>query len=556
MNKYSNQISKIIQFHEKGKYLESKPLILEILRNDNNNVNFLKLLSFTELQIGNTNESIKVINKAISINKDIAEFYLIRGFSHMKNLDYEIALKDFEKSIHLNSKLKDAYLNIGVIYSEIKKFDQSINYLSKVIDLDPNDKRAYINLAQIRSEMNDYETALEEINKSIIKDPNNLNSYLLRGNFYKELKMFDSSLADFEKVITESEKINNRQLYHDALYNKSLLKLLLGDFNEGWKLYEHRFHIHVHKEFEKFKKEKIFSKIPKKNIPFPQNITDLKNSNLLIISEQGIGEHIIFLPLISEASKLAKSITVLIDARLIPLCERSFKNIIFLPIGDKNIPVDSINKKVSLLKQTNFDFQISVASLSKFFRKNLNDFKNTPNKFFIVNEKLKNDLKDQLSLKSNKNIIGISWKSFNSSLRHFKNIDLKQLGLIFKDLDITLINLQYGDVDDEINKFINDTKIPIINIKSFIIKEDLDSLLSLIDLCDLVISTDNITIRLSGSINKDTWVMLPSVPQFFYLLDRPDCLWHPSLKFYRQEKRGSWSSILLKIRDDLLKRYI
>ena len=367
--------------------------------------------------------------------------------------------------------------------------------------------------------------------------------------------MFDSSLADFEKVITESEKINNRQLYHDALYNKSLLKLLLGDFNEVGSYMNIVFIFMSIRNLKSLKRKKFLVKY-QKNIPFPQNITDLKNSNLLIISEQGIGEHIIFLPLISEASKLAKSITVLIDARLIPLCERSFKNIIFLPLTDKNLSTDNINKKLSLLKKISFDFQMSTASLSKFYRKNLNDFRGSPKKFFIVNEKLKNDLKKQLNLKSNKKIIGISWKSFNSSLRHFKNIDLKQLGLIFKDLDITLINLQYGDVDDEINKFINDTKIPIINIKSFIIKEDLDSLLSLIDLCDLVISTDNITIRLSGSINKDTWVMLPSVPQFFYVLDRSDCLWHPSLKFYRQEKRGSWSSILLKIRDDLLKRYI
>ena len=210
---------------------------------------------------------------------------------------------------------------------------------------------------------------------------------------------------------------------------------------------------------------------------------------------------------------------------------------------------------MSLLKKISFDFQMSTASLSKFYRKNLNDFRGSPKKFFIVNEKLKNDLKKQLNLKSNKKIIGISWKSFNSSLRHFKNIDLKQLGLIFKDLGITLINLQYGDVDDEINQFVNDAKIPIINIKSFSIIEDLESLTYIIDLCDLVISTDNITIRLSGSIGKETWVMLPQVPQFFYLLNRSDCLWLPSLKLYRQDKRSNWSNVLIEIKNELLKRY-
>ena len=71
----------------------------------------------------------------------------------------------------------------------------------------------------------------------------------------------------------------------------------------------------------------------------------------------------------------------------------------------------------------------------------------------------------------------------------------------------------------------------------------------------MVISTDNVTIRLSGSINKETWVMLPNVSQFFYLLDRSDCLWFPSLKLYRQDKRADWTGMLSKIRNDLLKRY-
>ena len=235
--------------------------------------------------------------------------------------------------------------------------------------------------------------------------------------------------------------------------------------------------------------------------------------------------------------------------------QRSFENIIFLPLGDKNISKELFDQKETLLKTTNFDYQISAASLPKFFRNEFNDFKKKPNILLKVDNKFKNKLKNELNKKTSKKIVGISWRSFNSALKYFKNIDLIQLGLIFKDLDISLINLQYGDVEEEITKFVHKTKIPIIDIKSFNIKDNLDALTSLIDLCDLVISTDNITIRLSGSINKETWVMLPSVPQFFYLLDRSDCLWYPSLKLYRQDIRANWSGMLSKIRNDLLKRY-
>ena len=110
-------------------------------------------------------------------------------------------------------------------------------------------------------------------------------------------------------------------------------------------------------------------------------------------------------------------------------------------------------------------------------------------------------------------------------------------------------------MDDEINRFVKATKIPILNNKSFDLKKDLDALTCLIDLCDLVVSTDNVTVRLSGAINKDTWLILPHIPLFFYLLNRSDCLWYPSLKLYRQDKRASWSSVLAELRKDLLNRY-
>ena len=83
----------------------------------------------------------------------------------------------------------------------------------------------------------------------------------------------------------------------------------------------------------------------------------------------------------------------------------------------------------------------------------------------------------------------------------------------------------------------------------------MDALTCLIDLCDLVISTDNVTVRLSGAINKDTWLILPDIPLFFYLLNRSSCLWYPSLKLYRQDKRADWSSVLSELRKDLLNRY-
>ncbi len=212
------------------------------------------------------------------------------------------------------------------------------------------------------------------------------------------------------------------------------------------------------------------------------------------------------------------------------------------------------NKKISILEKKKFDYQISVASLSRFFRKNIKDFEKTPKKFFKADDKIKKDIKKELNINQNKKIIGISWRSFKSPFLNKKDINLKKLGLIFKDLDVELVNLQYGNVDDEINNFVKETNIPIRKIK-YDLTKDLDALTSLIDLCDLVISTDSVTVKLSGAINKETWLLIPNVSTFFYQLNSKDCLWFPSIKLYRQDKRANWTNVLNDMRQDLIKRY-
>ena len=131
-------------------------------------------------------------------------------------------------------------------------------------------------------------------------------------------------------------------------------------------------------------------------------------------------------------------------------------------------------------------------------------------------------------------------------------IDFKK---IFENLDITLVNLQYGDVDKEIREFKKKTGIEVLQCGSVDNRDDLDGLAALIEVCDLVVSTSNVTIHLAGALGKETWVLLPYVANFWWLLDRTDSIWYPSLKLYRQKKFGDWEAITLSLRQDLVKNF-
>ena len=116
---------------------------------------------------------------------------------------------------------------------------------------------------------------------------------------------------------------------------------------------------------------------------------------------------------------------------------------------------------------------------------------------------------------------------------------------------MTLLNLQYGDVDKEIKEFEKETGLEVLQCSSVDNREDLDGLAALIEVCDLVVSTSNVTIHLAGALAKDTWVMLPYVANFWWLLDRTDSIWYPSLKLYRQKKFNDWTGINIDLRRQL-----
>jgi hypothetical protein len=69
---------------------------------------------------------------------------------------------------------------------------------------------------------------------------------------------------------------------------------------------------------------------------------------------------------------------------------------------------------------------------------------------------------------------------------------------------------------------------------------------------DIVISVDTSVAHLAGSQGKSTWLLLPFIPDWRWMLEREDSPWYPSVKIYRQASMGDWDSVLQKVRNDLL----
>ena len=95
------------------------------------------------------------------------------------------------------------------------------------------------------------------------------------------------------------------------------------------------------------------------------------------------------------------------------------------------------------------------------------------------------------------------------------------------------------------------TGIDVVQCASVDNREDLDGLAALIEVCDLVVSITNVTVHLAGALAKETWVLLHYVSIYYWLVERTDSIWYPSLSLYRQPTLDDWDSVYVSIRKDL-----
>ena len=65
--------------------------------------------------------------------------------------------------------------------------------------------------------------------------------------------------------------------------------------------------------------------------------------------------------------------------------------------------------------------------------------------------------------------------------------------------------------------------------------------------CDLVITSDTSVAHLAGGMGKTTWLLLHKVPDWRWGLEGDSTFWYPSMRLFRQKKRGDWNEVMERV---------
>jgi ADP-heptose:LPS heptosyltransferase len=193
-----------------------------------------------------------------------------------------------------------------------------------------------------------------------------------------------------------------------------------------------------------------------------------------------------------------------------------------------------------------FDFHCPLISLPHAFKTDLSNIPaSTP--YLFAHAARVAELRREISQGSTKKICGLSWLSNNSATGKSRSVALSDLFDAVGSRDYIFVNLQYGDVSQEIADLHAEKGVSVRSIPTIDNYHDLDGFAALVDACDTIVTIDNTTAHMAGALNKRTFLLLPFVPDWRWLLDREDSPWYPSLRLFRQSVDGDWTDVFMAL---------
>ena len=453
------------------------------------------------------------------------------------NNDFNNAIEFYKVVEKFDFKEKKIlYNNLARCYFNKNNTLEAKNYYLKALEFDQNDKVILNNLLILNLRIGDNDKSEYFYKKAKAIDENYIEFRLNNSEYFLSKKNYQKSIEILKSIIDETKNhiayaklvkiysmINDKKnaiktieealsIYpnrEDFKLTRGFLHLINGEFEKGWEFYE----------FRDFKE---------KDISFP-NIKiwrgeNLKESNILVTCEQGLGDILQFSKFLFNLSPLCKKIDFVLYDKLIPIYKNKIQNI-------------KVCEKKEI-KQNNYDYKISLGSLNKYFYKS----KNSKSSDLINFDNIKKSQWNSI-LRNNKKNIGLVWSGyFFGPKQPSRSIELKNFQKIL-GLDVNFYSFQ-SEIWSRDKEFFYNSNIIDLSKKS------ISEILAIIKNLDLVISTDTFFLHLSCICSKETWGLIGLDADwrwYEYYKHNP----YETLKIYKQHDYKSWDSVIQNVYDDL-----
>ncbi len=465
-------------------------------------------------EIHRLDEAIRCFRAAVEIDPQYGEAHHNLGLALRESGRKAEALLSLQAALRSSPAKPDILHNLGLTLTELGRPAEATPFLRQAIRLRPasTDFHNSLGLALLAlGRLTDAEASFEA---ALRLEPAHVQAHNNLATSFKEQGRLAEAIAQYRFAIRLDPQ------HASTHWNLSLALLQSADYSGGWDEYEWRW-------------LRAASPMPKIDAPLWDGIA-AADKTILLHAEQGLGDTIQF---IRHAALLEKK-----GVRVIFQCPTPLVDVLSRTPG-----VHALVPNGAALPQ----FDVHLPLMSAPHRLGARSVADVPNDTPYVfpdpdrNRRWADEMNDKARGKVR---VGIAWRGNPShQLDAFRSVELERFQPLSQIVNLQLFSLQRGPGSEQLDYWGKRMRIVELTERDSRGPEDWSDTAAIISNLDLVITVDTATAHLAGAIGVPTWILISSMPDWRWLIDRHDSPWYPSVRLFRQAQTGRWGEVFERI---------
>ena len=446
---------------------------------------------------------VSLFNKAVSLHN-------LQGASNAALERYDAAIESYEQAIKINPNYADAHLNKGSALQEKGEFDLAIKSFYETLSINPKAEIAYFNIGNALHKKGELGAAVDSYQKALMINSDYTEAYFNKGNVLREQGKFTQAVEAYEQTLkiktNHAEAYNNMGIslnlqgdesaavesynqaikikpdYAEAHHNLGFAFLTAGRLKEGLDEHEWRW-----RTAGGLSQKRHFSQA------MWDGIENLKCKRILLWSEQGPGDVVMWSSCLSLVASQAEICILECQEKLVPLFVRSFPN----------VEVKVENKSLDT-RRDDFDVHLPIGSLFRHFIPEISK-EIKPDAFLIPDPARVNFWKERLNSLGKGPYVGISWKSpFMTPARQPNYTQISDWAPVLTLPNVTFINLQCSDFRDDLASILDEFGTTVHHFDDLNHYDDLDDVAALSAALDIAVSVSTAVSTITAGVGTPT----------------------------------------------------
>jgi len=401
----------------------------------------------------------------------------------------------------------DEYLATAMSLHDAGRFLEALSLYDQARPLCANAPAYWNNRANTLLELNRLGAAAESYRAALALCPSLADTRVALATCLQGLGRIDEALAECDAVLAAHPE------HAEAHWNRALLHLLTGNYEQGWQEYEWR-----------WRKRRFTS--PRRQFDVPQwTGQSISGRRILIYAEQGFGDTIQFCRYLPQVAAQGAEVLFECHPPLVSLMRSLSGGMRVVPFGAA-LP--------------RFDLQCPLLSLPHLFGTTL---ATVPSQTPYLSEPAgSRQFWDRILPATSGVKIGLCWKGkpYPDPGRSCPSDVLALLGGGVSGVEFSSLQM-----DEE------HTRLPFPCNGFAPLLLDFCDTAALIGRLDLVISIDTAVAHLAGALGREAWVMLPYAPDWRWGRRGDTTPWYPNLRLFRQEEINGWEPLVKRVAGEL-----